>query len=163
MPEDANTPTTKRHADVPAAASFRSLQDEMERLFHAFSLPELHWPTGSNQAGDALGLRIDVSESDTAILISAELPGVKEEDLEVALENDLLRISAVKSTEDTQEDKTWHVTERSYGKLERAVRVPRGIDPDSIKAVHKNGVLNIEIPKPADMAASARKIAVESA
>ncbi len=162
MPDDAKTPAPQSpKVGTRMTVPFQSLQDEMERLFHVFSRPELRWPAVT-PASDTLGLRMDVSESDTAIQISAELPGVAEEDIEVSLEDDLLRISAVKSTESETEEKTWHVTERSYGKLERAIRVPPGIDSEAVKAVHQNGVLKIEIPKPADMASSTRKIMVTS-
>lgn len=163
MPEKDTTPARRENGNSHVVAPFQSLHDEIERLFHAFSLPELHWPKDSAISKDALGLRMDVGETDKGIQITAELPGVQEKDIDVSLENDLLRISAVKASEDTRDEKTWHVTERSFGKLERAMRVPSGIDPTAIKAVYKDGVLIIDIPKPAETVTSSQKIAVSSA
>ena len=162
MPDTASPPKKVETQKPRSNSPFQSLQDEIERMFHAFSLPELSWRAGMPGSEGTLGLRINVSESDTAIQVTADLPGVQEDDIDVTLEGDLLRISAEKSAETEKEEKTWHVVERSYGRYERAMHVPAGIDPDSIKAGYKDGVLTIDIPKPAEMASSTRKIAVSS-
>ena len=143
-----------------ALSPFQSLQDEMERMFHAFSLPEMGWRTGMQRREGALGLRINVSESDDEIQVTADLPGVSEEDIAVTLENDVLRISAEKSADSEEKDKTWHVVERSYGRFERAIRMPSGIDPDAVKASFKDGVLSVRLPKPPEAEPPKRKIAV---
>ncbi len=163
MSDDAKTKAEPK-GETRTIAPFKSMQDEIERLFHAFSLPEVHWPGVQDLSTDTLGLRMDVSESDTAIQVTAELPGVKEEHIDVSLDGTRLRISATKSAEEKKDDKTWHVTERSFGKLERTMHVPPNTDPEAIKAVYKDGVLTIDIPKPADAGApSQRKISVKSA
>lgn len=161
MPGTSHVPEKKMTHATRSVSPFQSLQDEIERLFHAFSLPELHWPDPLEGKTGALGLRSDVSESDTEIQITSELPGVSEDDIDITLENGLLRISAVKNTEDQKDEKTWHVSERSYGRFERSMRMPAGIDPATIKADYKDGVLKIRVPKPTNLSSSSQKIPVK--
>ena len=142
---------------------FKALQDEMDRVFHAFSLPQMQWSTGEATGSGALGLRVDIGESDGEIQIKADLPGIAEDDVEVTLEDDMLRLRAEKKSEAEKSDKNWRVVERSHGVFERAIRVPSGIDPDKVEASFEKGVLTVTLPKPPDAASSAKRIAVRSA
>ena len=145
-----------------ATPPFRAIHDEIDRIFHSLSLPELNWRTATMRNGSALGLRVDVGETDTEIQVSAELPGVAEKDVDVTLEDDILHIRAEKRSDETRQDKTWHIVERSYGRLERAIRVPKGVDPAAVRANFTNGVLTVTLPKPLEAAKAARKIAVRA-
>lgn len=144
-------------------AGFRNLRDEFDRMFHALSLPEMNWRSGlANWADDVVGLRVDVAETADEIQVTTDLPGIDEDAIDVSLVDDLLRIRAEKSSEEQKEgdEKKWHVVERSYGKFERAIRVPSGIDPDSVKATFKKGVLTVSLPKPPEGTETAKKITV---
>ncbi len=163
MPDTADSPTSTETQPLRSISLFHSLQDEIEHMFRAFSPRDLGWPAVTPSNRDALGLRINVGETDTDIQVTADMPGVSEDNIDVTLVNDLLRISATKTTEDEQEDKTWHVRERSYGRFERVMRIPSGIDRDAIRADYKDGVLTILVPKPAELASASRKIPVSSA
>ncbi len=161
----ANAPTAPETARParPEPAGFRNLRDEIDRMFHALSLPEMNWRSGlANWTDDVVGLRIDVAETETEIQITADLPGIDEDAIDVSLADDMLRIRAEKRSEGESEEKKWHVVERSYGKFERAIRVPSGIDPDSVKASFSNGVLTVSLPKPPAGTETARKIAVNA-
>lgn len=68
----------------------------MDRIFHAFSMPQIPWMTAGTSDG-ALGLRVDIDETDSEIEVKADLPGTPEKDVEVTLEDDVLRIRAEKS------------------------------------------------------------------
>ena len=156
----ANAPRVPQN-NTPAPSGFRTLRDEFDRMFHALSLPEMNWRSGlGNLADDAVGLRVDVAETDTEIQVTTDLPGIEEDAIDISLADDVLRIRATKQSEDESKEKTWHVVERSYGTFERAIRVPAGIDPDKVTADFAKGVLTVTLPKPPATAEAAKKIAV---
>lgn len=90
---------------------------------------------------------IDVSETDDQFLISAELPGMSKEDIDISLENSRLTISGERSFEKEDKGKKYHRVESSYGSFERSFQLPDNIDAESISASYENGVLNISIDK----------------
>lgn len=152
---------TEGRGEVSAAPGLQAIRNEIDRMFHALSFPEALWsasPTGTR----AIGLRIDVAESDDTIQVIADLPGVEEKDIDVSLDGDVLRIRAEKRSEESSGAETWQMVERSYGRFERSVRVPGGIDPDKVKADLSKGVLTVTLPKPEDARNSARKIAISA-
>jgi len=136
---------------------FDALRREVDGLFFDFARA-LGVP--SNGA-TMLAPRIEVTESDKEIEISAELPGLERKDVDISLDRNLLTIRAEKKVEAEQKDKNVHMTERSYGRIYRAFQLPVGIDPASVEATMSNGVLKIKIPKPAHTAA--KKIEVKEA
>jgi HSP20 family protein len=148
----------------PEANPFGSLQREVDRLFEEFSrgLPMLATSALMN-----IVPRVDVTETDKEIEITAELPGLERKDVEISLEDDVLTIRGEKKIETEQdnkkdgENKNYHLNERSYGVFYRVLQLPPGIDPSTVKAMMSNGVLKITIPKPAR--AQAKKIEVKEA
>lgn len=130
-------------------------------MFRAFSMPEMTWSSAGATEG-ALGLRVDIAETDKEIEIKADLPGIPEKDVEVTLEDDVLRIRAEKKSETEKGDKNWRVVERSYGSFERSIRVPAGVDPKKIDARFENGVLTVTLPKPPSAKPAAQRISVKS-
>jgi HSP20 family protein len=103
--------------------------------------------------------KIDVVETDKTIEITAELPGLKEDDVEVSLVDNVLTVRGEKQAEQERDEQNYHVTERVYGSFYRAIELPAGIDPSRIEASTANGVLKITIPKPAR--SETQKIAVK--
>jgi HSP20 family protein len=93
---------------------------------------------------------IEVSETDTQFEIKAELPGMKKDDIEISLENNLLSISGDRSFEEEEEGKTYHRVETQYGSFNRSMQLPDNIDEESIKASYEDGVLDITINKSKD-------------
>jgi HSP20 family protein len=93
--------------------------------------------------------KIDVVETDKTIEITAEMPGLSEDDVEVSLVDNVLTIRGEKQAEQQRDEQNYHVTECVYGSFYRAIELPAGIDPSSIQASTANGVLKITIPKPA--------------
>lgn len=89
--------------------------------------------------------RLDVFENDRIIEMSAELPGVAEDDIEVNLEGDILTIAGEKR--DHREGKKVHFTERSYGRFQRSIQLPFSPDPERIEASSENGVLTIRFAR----------------
>ena len=93
------------------------------------------------------GLRVDLAEKENHYVISAELPGVKSEDLNVSVENDLLTISAEKRDEFEGNENGVCRRERSYGRVSRSFQLGNQVDADKIDAGYKDGVLTLTLPK----------------
>lgn len=106
---------------------------------------------------------VDVSESDKAYEITAELPGLDEKNVEVSVANGGLTIKGEKKEEKEQNQKDYYVSERSYGSFERYFGLPEGVDADKIEASFKNGVLKVMLPKTAEAQKPAKKIEVKAA
>jgi HSP20 family protein len=141
---------------------FRALRREMDRMFEDFSRGLPFGPTAEGE-GFAVAPRIDVSETDSEMLVSAELPGMKEDEIDVTLAGNMLSISGEKKSEQERKAEDYHVMERSFGRFSRALPVPFDADPDQVKASFKDGVLTVKIPKPAEEKGKSRKIAIEHA
>ncbi|UPJ71326.1 Hsp20/alpha crystallin family protein [Bradyrhizobium sp. 187] len=118
------------------------LHREIDRLFNEVA-------QGIGQNGAQLVPKIEVSENDRSIEVSAEMPGLERKDVEISIDDDLLTIRGEKKIEDDKTDKNVQHSERSYGVFLRVLQLPPGIDPSSVQATMSNGVLKISIPKPA--------------
>ena len=91
----------------------------------------------------------DVQETENELRVTVEIPGMKPEDIDLDLENNVLTISGEKNqtSEEEGEGNTWHLSERRYGKFTRSFVLPRDLDADRIDARYDNGVLRVTIPK----------------
>lgn len=139
---------------------FDSLQREVDRVFGEFNrglpFPELRSESG------ALWMtpKIDISEEDTFLAVTAELPGVEEKDIDVTVEKGSLTIKAEKKVEKDEETKNYHVVERSYGMFQRSIPLPFEADADKVEAKFENGVLTVSMPKPPELEGKRRKIQI---
>ncbi len=131
-----------------AANPFQLLQREVNRIFDdVFRGEGMPLLGGAGAEGAFLMPRIDARETENAICIAAELPGVAEKDIEVALDEDVLTIRAEKKLERREERENTHFTERAFGTFQRSVQLPGRVDADQVKASFENGVLTITLPK----------------
>jgi HSP20 family protein len=89
----------------------------------------------------------DVKENKDAYVVEADLPGVKEENVEISLTGNVLQISGKREDETKEEGDQWFVVERSHGQFTRSFSLPEGADAENVKAEMKSGVLKIQIPK----------------
>ena len=80
-------------------------------------------------------------------LISAEIPGIKKDDVKITFENNYLTISGEKKSKKDVKEENFHHSERSYGKFSRTIAIPAGVMLDKIEAEYEQGVLSIKIPK----------------
>jgi HSP20 family protein len=127
--------------------------DQFNRLFgeHLFG--------GSERAGWVP--RVNVEETKNHLVLTAELPGLREEDVEIEVENNVLTLRGRK--EEVREEKDeprYHVWERRYGTFQRSFSLPRTVSSDKIAATFENGVLRVEMPKATE--AKARKIEIRA-
>lgn len=150
--------------------SLTSLRDEMNHLFdNFFTGAERRAPTlfrGYEPAwwqmrrGGALAPAIDIVENDKEIVMTAELPGMKEQDVEVVLRDDMLTVKGEKKTERKEEKENYHLAERHYGAFERSFRLPDSAVADRIKADFADGVLTVTVPKKAAAKSAEKKIKI---
>lgn len=105
---------------------------------------------------------IDVKETESGLVVTAELPGMTEQDVELSVEDDLLTIKGEKKSESSKEDKGWHVQERSYGAFVRTLQLPFAPKPEEVTAEFAKGVLTITIPRPPETAKPSSRIAIKS-
>jgi|FEC22Drversion2_1045045.scaffolds.fasta_scaffold01658_6 HSP20 family protein len=117
------------------------LRSELDRLFGRLAPPEGRLP--SRWAPTA-----DVIEQDDAIIITAELPGVKDEDVQITVQDGVLRISGERRLEDEVREDRYYRLERSYGGFERTFQLPPGVREEDISAGIAYGVLRVRVPKP---------------
>ena len=125
---------------------FNALQREMNRMFDRF-FGETGMAPFAGTEGLAATPRIDVSESEEAVEIAAELPGMSEQDVDVSLTHDVLTIRGEKKQEHEDKQKNYHRIERSYGAFHRAIMLPAEVDAEKVDARFTNGVLRITLPK----------------
>jgi len=115
---------------------------------------------GFTREGLTWAPRTDIYEKDNAIVVKAELPGLKKEDLQVEIEGDDLVIHGESKAESEVKEEDYYRSERTFGSFYRRMPLPAGVTPDQIHATLNEGVLEITLPKPAETKPAARKIAV---
>jgi HSP20 family protein len=103
---------------------------------------------------------VTVSETKDELLLTAELPGMKEDDITIELENNVLTVSGEKNEvrEEGEDERKYHVYERSFGSFSRSFTLPRSVDPANIVANFEHGILTVKLPKMAE--AKGRKIEI---
>lgn len=130
---------------------FLNLHREVNRLFDDVfrGSPGRSLTERQPQGGGTIGASMDVSETDKEYKITVELPGVKEEDVDVTLQEDMLTIRGEKKAETERggEKENYHYVERSYGSFQRSLRLPLAINPDDVRARFADGVLTLSLPK----------------
>lgn len=121
-----------------------SLRDEVDKVFKDFfgrlpaerRLAEGYWfPT------------VDLEESPDEVAITAEIPGMRKEDIHISISGDQLSITGERRKEEEEKGKTYHRIERSYGRFQRTVALPTEVLSDKARASYKDGLLKITLPK----------------
>ena len=121
-----------------------NLRTEMDDLFENFF--------GLTRRGGDLEYgrwrpRINIEENDNNYEITAEIPGMSKEDIEIDLRGDILTLKGEKKIEEEKKDKNFHLCERCYGQFVRTIRLPENAEKDKIDAEYKDGILKLNIPK----------------
>jgi HSP20 family protein len=132
-----------------------TMRDEMERFFDSM--------VGRYPRERSEGLwapAVDVEETNDSMVIRAELPGMKREDIKVTVAEDTVTIAGERRHEAEQRDKTFHRVERAYGSFQRTIVLPMGIQGDKAVASYRAGVLELVLPKAERV--KARAIEIES-
>ena len=135
---------------------FLSLHREMNRLFD-----DTFRGLDQSESGQArfLAPSLDVHESGDEFCVTADLPGIAPEDIDLQIEGDMLTITGESKREEERDEKGYHLMERSSGSFRRTLRLPFEPDAEKVKAECRNGVLTVHVPK-AGQQQRARKITV---
>jgi HSP20 family protein len=125
---------------------FRNVEDiqgEMHRLFDAFV-----GRPATMAAGDRMWLpAVDVHETKDDIVLSFDVPGVTEKDIQLTITGDLLTVRGERKFERQNSDASFHRVERVFGRFERSVQLPMAVQTDKVKASYRDGVLEVKVPK----------------
>jgi len=157
----------KKTLATPSVDPFSTLRSEVDRvfdnffgkrttsLFPTFGFEELARPFTS-----AALPSVDVKEVDSSLNITAELPGMKDDDVEISVRDGVLTLKGEKKEETSEEKEDLRITERRYGSFQRSFRLPEGAEEENIAAVFDKGVLTITVPKSEVAEKSERKISI---
>ena len=136
-------------------ATLASLREEMNDLLNRF------WSSSSEPFGLAeWSPALDVSETDDAVLVHAEIPGIDPKELDIAVVGDTLTVRGEKKDQSEQKGRNYHRVERRYGSFTRSLTLPAAVDADGVTAKAHAGVLEIRLPKKEE--AKARRIEIKS-
>ena len=148
-------------SDANMSPLYQSFQKEMNQILDRFRGGQAATDVDAFAAfTGALFPAVDIAETDDAIEITAEVPGVKEDDLEVSITGDVVTLRGEKSGDHEEKEKDYHLVERRYGSFRR--RVPLGFAPEegAVEAKFTDGVLKLRIAKPANTKADVQKIKI---
>lgn len=104
---------------------------------------------------------MDIAEYEDRLVVTAELPGLTENDFDVTIQGNLLSIKGEKKQESEDREKGWYRVERHFGSFSRSIPLPYEVDQESVEAQYKNGVLTVILPKLSIPEASAKRIDVK--
>jgi HSP20 family protein len=114
------------------------LRSRFDRMFD-------EWPAGRERAWTPA---IDVVREDDHLVVRADLPGLKPEEVKIEVEDDILTVSGEHRESEDEKDRDYVRRERRYGSFSRSMKLPGGVDPKTIEAKTREGVIEVTIPLP---------------
>jgi HSP20 family protein len=145
----------RREGENPFALLRREMDSLFDNFFRGFDVEPFESRLG------AFSPKVDVTENDKEIKVTAELPGMDEKDIDVSLQSDMLTIKGEKKEEKEDKGKDYYRMERSYGSFSRSIPLPVEVETNKVEAKFKKGVLSITLPKTAKAVAETKKIPVK--
>lgn len=121
------------------------LQERMNRVFEDAAVRG--WKSDEPSATTSWSPAVDIYETDSEIMVQAELPGIDRKDIALQLENNVLTLKGDRRFEKETNQENYHRIERSYGGFSRAFTIPTIVDEDKIRADYRDGILKIALPK----------------
>jgi HSP20 family protein len=122
-----------------------SLQGDMNRLFDRFF--EGRGPNGASRRWIPA---MDLVETEDALVLRGDLPGMSEDDVDIEIKDNVLTVSGERKSENEEKGEGYHRVERAFGRFSRSLNLPQGVEPEKVEAKFDNGVLEVRIPKPAE-------------
>ena len=123
-----------------------SIQDEMNRVFDRFFSRE-PWEDREDVSSSGWNPSVDISETKDEFVVSAELPGLKKDDIHITFTNGVLKIEGERKKEKEEKDANYHRVERMFGKFCRTFQLPTMVQSGKISADFRDGILIIHLPK----------------
>lgn len=141
----------------PFTSLFPSIREQMDRMSRMFD--EL---LGTEEMGTLAmwSPPLDIAETDDKVIVTADLPGIKPDNLDISVSENMLTMRGEKEEEREEEGRYSHFRERRYGSFSRSIELPSDVDSERVNATYRNGVLKIEMQKLPERAR--KKISVKS-
>ncbi len=142
---------------------FHSLQTEMNQMFDRFRGAQSDEPVDMfSPLTRPLFPAVDIAETDEAVEITAEVPGVEKDDLDVSISGGVLTLKGEKGSDHEEKEKDYHLVERRYGAFRR--QIPLGFSPEdgAVDAKFHDGLLKLRIAKPPAAKAAVQKISISN-
>lgn len=155
LPSGKKSIPVRREEGNPFAVLRREMDSLFDNFFKGFDVEPFESRMG------AFSPKVDVTENDKEIKISAELPGMDEKDIDISLQNNMLTVRGEKKEEKEDKGKGYYRMERAYGSFTRTIPLPVEVATDKVEAKFCKGVLSITLPKTAKAVAETKKIAVK--
>ena len=136
------------------------LQNRLNSIFQDFS-----WPSGQNEslATGNFVPAVDIYEDVHKVVVKLEVPGIKQEDLDVRVENNTLTVKGERKFETEEKEENFHRIERRYGSFVRSFAIPQTVNTESVSANYDAGVLTVTLSKKAEVKPKQVKIGIGSA
>jgi HSP20 family protein len=140
--------------------------EEVDRMLdHAFRFPRRwrqFWPAARGLGREALWTpEMDVFDREGKTVVRVDLPGMKREDIDVLIENDMLVIRGHREEAKETKEENYYRAERATGEFSRAITLPEGVTSETIEATYQDGVLEVVIPTPAPGKTQSTKVPVK--
>jgi HSP20 family protein len=119
------------------------VEDEINRMFEQFGKP-FGWAAEAGRYAPAM----DIRETDEAYIVEADVPGLRRDDIQLEVADNVLTIKGERKDEKQEKEKNYHRVERHFGSFVRSVAIPGGIDSSKVSARFDSGVLTVTLPKP---------------
>lgn len=155
----------RKQSSLGPSEYFQSFRDQMDRLFNEFWSdfpgPSSVMPRVESHLGRFVP-HIEVSEDKERVSVTAELPGLGEQDIQLTLSanGDQLILKGEKKVEDERKEQNFYRSERVYGSFQRVIGLPARVDAEKVKASFKNGVLDVKMTKLPESASGIRQIQI---
>ncbi|MDR3615834.1 MAG: Hsp20/alpha crystallin family protein [Candidatus Obscuribacterales bacterium] len=154
--------TSNGHVTHSRSSLAHRFQHEMNKLFDDFGQGFGLFHNEGKDGFAGCEAKIDVKDADHKIIVTAEVPGVELQDLEITATPNYLSISGEKKAEKEEKEKGYYRMEREYGYFRRVIPMPCEIDKDKVDATFKNGVLTISLPKTLSALEQQQKVTVKA-
>lgn len=141
-------PYQRNRGPLDLFGGLSQLYRELDRMFD----PSSRWPVASRELDlleSAWSPAVDVMDEKDAIRVKAELPGLKKDEIDVAVQDNTLILKGERKQEFDEKKKNYHRVERFYGQFHRAISLPSPVEAGQVKASYKDGVLEVVLPKKA--------------
>ncbi len=138
-----------------------AVQGEMRRLLDAMFTGLGNTPARSEDRDGSWLPAVDVQETDGEIVLSFDLPGLREDEIEIQVQDNVLTVTGQREQKQEETRDGYRHIERRFGRFSRSFPLPPGVEEDRIKARYENGELEIRIPKPAER--QARRVSIGEA
>ncbi|WP_185960226.1 Hsp20/alpha crystallin family protein [Erythrobacter insulae] len=155
---------SREHTDLTdyLREPFSRLRGEMDRMFDEFPprFPAVRF--GTRYLASVPVPAVEMTETDKDYRISVEVPGIPHEDIDLAIEDDMLVLKGEKKEEREEKERDYSISERSYGSFERRISLPQDALADKIEANTENGVIKIIVPRNEKASPERRRIEIHT-